>query len=93
MSDPKSPTPLVACGTVVETVDARGLKCPEPVMLFRNALRKAETGAQVALWATDPSTERDIPTMCRFMGHDLCSVTEEDGVYTYIVAARGAKSH
>ena len=25
---------------VVETVDASGLKCPEPVMMLRNALRK-----------------------------------------------------
>lgn len=93
MPDPKSPKPLVACDAAALTVDARGLRCPEPVMMLRNALRKAEDGSLVVLWATDPSTERDIPTLCRFMSHALQSMSQEDGVYTYKVVARGAKSH
>ena len=87
MSDPKSPTPLVA-----DIIDATGLKCPEPVMMLRNALRNVDAGVCIKLVATDPSTLRDIPTMCRFMHHQLVSEAIQDGCYEFIVSARGTKS-
>lgn len=89
MTDPKSPTPLVA-DHALQVVDARGLKCPEPVMMFRNSLRNAPDHAVVRLIATDPSTLRDIPTMCRFMGHALIETLETDDEYQFVVSARGA---
>ena len=88
MIQPNDRTPLVA-----EEVDARGLKCPEPVMMLRNRLRTVSDDTHVRLWATDPSTERDIPTMCRFMGHRLVSTAVQDGCYEFIVQARGDRSH
>ena len=83
MSDPKLPTQLVA-----KTIDATGLKCPEPVMMLRNSLRQVDTGTFIKLVATDPSTLRDIPTMCRFMLHQLVFQNEEDGRYEFVVSAR-----
>ncbi len=76
---------------VAETVDASGLKCPEPVMMLRNALRKVDTGTCLKLIATDPSTLRDVPTMCRFMHHELVSHEEREGFFEFVVSARGAK--
>jgi tRNA 2-thiouridine synthesizing protein A len=87
MSGKKCLTPLVA-----DTIDAIGLKCPEPVMMLRNALRNVEAGICIKLVATDPSTLRDIPTMCRFMNHQLVSEESRDGRYEFIVSARGANS-
>lgn len=87
MSDSKSSTPLVA-----STIDATGLKCPEPVMMLRNALRDVDKGTCIKLVATDPSTLRDIPTMCRFMRHQLVSEETREGCFEFVVAARGAKS-
>ncbi|NBS11268.1 MAG: sulfurtransferase TusA [Gammaproteobacteria bacterium] len=84
MTDQKSLDPLVAV-----TIDASGLRCPEPVMLTRNALRKLQPGEQLRLIATDPSTCRDIPTLCRFMGHTLVSQTELDQSYEFVVARAG----
>lgn len=81
MTDQKSLDPLVAV-----TIDASGLQCPEPVMLTRNALRKMHPGEQLQLIATDPSTCRDIPTLCRFMGHSLVSHTEVDQSFVFVVA-------
>lgn len=52
-------------------VDARGLICPEPVMLLHNAVREASTGQVIKLIATDPSTLRDVPKFCQFLGHGL----------------------
>ncbi len=76
---------------VAETVDASGLKCPEPVMMLRNALRKVDTGTYLKLIATDPSTLRDVPTMCRFMHHKLVSQEEREGCFEFVVSARGTK--
>jgi tRNA 2-thiouridine synthesizing protein A len=88
MIPPNDPTPLVA-----DEIDARGLKCPEPVMMARNALRRVDDDALVKLVATDPSTQRDIPTMCRFMGHRLVSESVDEGVLTFVIQARGDRSH
>lgn len=76
---------------VAETIDAFGLKCPEPVMMLRNALRKADAGTYIKLIATDPSTLRDVPTMCRFMHHELVFQEQQEGSYEFVVSARGAK--
>ena len=76
---------------VGETIDATGLKCPEPVMMLRNALRRVDVGTCLKLVATDPSTLRDIPTMCRFMHHELVSQDELDGRYEFVVSARALR--
>ena len=52
-------------------LDARGLLCPEPVMLLHNRIRDMAPGEELEVLATDPSTERDIPRFCRFLGHTL----------------------
>nr|MBF0683946.1 sulfurtransferase TusA family protein [Pseudomonas sp.] len=33
--------------------------------------------------ATDPSTQRDIPKFCVFLGHELVNQQEQDGTYLY----------
>lgn len=45
----------------VETVDARGLRCPLPVILMEAALRRAPAGAAVSVIADDPVAAIDIP--------------------------------
>ncbi len=52
-------------------LDARGLICPEPLMLARNMLRKMQSDQILFIAATDPSTERDFNNLCRFMGHEM----------------------
>ena len=64
-------------------VDARGLKCPEPVMLLHAAIRRASAGQAVHLLATDPSTQRDVVKFCQFLGHDLERSTESNGEFEY----------
>tara|TARA_B100001093_G_C26610880_1_gene920147 strand:- start:296 stop:550 length:255 start_codon:yes stop_codon:yes gene_type:complete len=54
-----------------ESIDAVGLKCPEPVMLLHAAMRRLAPGQELTLRATDPSTERDVPNFCEFLGHVL----------------------
>lgn len=59
-------------------LDARGLKCPEPLMLVRNQVRTMTTGEHIEVRATDPTTTRDLENFCRFMKHEMIS-SETDG--------------
>ncbi len=43
-------------------LDATGLFCPEPVMLLHNKIRDIAVGETLRVLATDPSTQRDIPS-------------------------------
>lgn len=65
-------------------LDARGLLCPEPVMMLHKRVRELASGDELLIWATDPSTTRDIPKFCHFLGHQLLLADEpEPGVYRY----------
>jgi len=67
------------------TLDARGLYCPEPVMLLHSAVREMAVGETVKVFATDPSTRRDIPKFCNFLGHALVEQQHEQHEYVYII--------
>ena len=43
------------------TLDAQGLRCPEPVMMVRKTVRNMQTGETLLIIADDPATTRDIP--------------------------------
>lgn len=72
-----------------QTLDATGLLCPEPVMLMHNRIRDMAVGEVILVLATDPSTRRDIPDFCRFLGHELVDQDEVDGAYHYRVRKQG----
>ncbi len=52
-------------------LDARGLNCPEPLMLVRNKVRTMEIGERLRVVATDPTTTRDLQNFCRFLKHEM----------------------
>ncbi|UTW45683.1 sulfurtransferase TusA [bacterium SCSIO 12696] len=68
-----------------QTLDASGLLCPEPVMLLHNTVRDMAAGDTVKVLATDPSTTRDIPKFCNFLGHELVATGEEGKTYLFVI--------
>ena len=66
-------------------IDATGLFCPEPVMLLHNKVREMVVGDLLTVVATDPSTQRDIPNFCRFLGHELVENVEQDNRFYYLI--------
>ena len=66
-----------------EELDARGLNCPEPLMLVRNKIRKMKSGEILHICATDPTTERDLNQFCTFLGHSMLHLSEASGVYEF----------
>ena len=61
-------------------IDARGLKCPLPVLKLEKALAGASAGAVIAVLATDPVARIDIALYCRQQGHTLEMREESDAV-------------
>jgi tRNA 2-thiouridine synthesizing protein A len=72
-------------------LDATGLLCPEPVMLLHSRLRDIAAGETLQVLATDPSSERDIPRFCTFLGHELLKQEQVDGEYRYLLRKQGPR--
>lgn len=67
------------------TLEAEGLRCPEPVMMVRKTIRNMQDGDVLLVKADDPSTTRDIPSFCRFMDHQLVGQATETLPYQYLI--------
>ena len=76
----------------VTEVDARGLFCPEPVMLLHNKIRDLAGGRKLRIIATDPSTTRDIPKFCLYLGHELLAQQRLEGNYIYLIRKKSTES-
>ncbi len=75
----------MAGGEADHLMDASGLFCPEPVMMLHNKVRDIATGELLKVIATDPSTQRDIPKFCAFLGHELIEQGSQDDSYWYLI--------
>ena len=69
---------------VVE-VDARGLRCPVPVIRLAAAIRDRPEGSLVRLLASDPAARSDVAAFCRMRGHELVEMTNEPEYTAYLV--------
>ncbi len=52
-------------------------------MLLHKLFREIAAGTEVLVLATDPSTGRDIPKFCHFLGHELISSESDGSIYRY----------
>ena len=64
-------------------VDARGLRCPEPLMVVRNRMMQMAKGEVIKVTATDPSTTWDFPRFCKFLKHELVHTEEAEEEYCF----------
>ena len=70
-----------------ETIDARGLKCPLPVLKMEKRLAALSPGARLVVLATDPMAKVDIPLFCKQNGHD-CVVSDEGDVLHFAIVKK-----
>ncbi len=74
--------------TVNRILDATGLLCPEPVMMLHKAIKESNEGDVIEVHATDPSTLRDIPKFCQFLGHELIEQKSNDNEYVFWICKK-----
>ena len=78
-----------------ETVlDLRGLRCPQPVLRAKKALRAIPVGSTLVLECTDPLTMIDVPAFTNQTGHTLAAQTRDGALYIFkIVKQRRERGH
>lgn len=52
-------------------VDARGLRCPLPVIRLAAACRDRAPGTLMVVLTTDPAARIDVPAWARMRGHEI----------------------
>lgn len=77
--------------TEPDIIDARGLKCPLPVLRMEKRLAALPDGARLVVLATDPMAKVDIPLYCRQQGHDHAMTAEGEVMRFSIVKAGTAR--
>ena len=64
-------------------LDAKGLKCPLPVLKARKAMRALPPGGVLRVLATDPGAAKDFAHFCETTGHELLASSEEGELLTF----------
>lgn len=84
---PARPMASIGCSCLTtdapELVDARGLKCPLPVLKVEKRLGQLRPGGRLVALATDPMAKVDIPLYCRQHGHDCAVAADGDGALRF----------
>jgi tRNA 2-thiouridine synthesizing protein A len=70
---------------ITQTIDARGLSCPMPIVKTAQAVRNMPSGAVVELLATDPGSIKDVAAWCRATGNELIEQTSDGALYRFVI--------
>jgi tRNA 2-thiouridine synthesizing protein A len=70
---------------ITQTVDARGLSCPMPIVKAAQAARALPSGAFFELLATDSGSIQDVAAWCRSTGNELIEQTSDGAVYRFVI--------
>ena len=67
------------------TLDARGLKCPLPVLKARRTLKNLPAGGLLRVLATDPGATKDFAHFCETTGCVLVESGQEGEVLRFVL--------
>ncbi len=70
---------------ITQTIDARGLSCPMPIVKTAQAVKPLASGTVVELFATDAGSIKDVAAWCRATGNELVEQTSDGTVYRFVI--------
>ena len=70
---------------ITESVDARGMACPGPLMSLIGEIRAGAVGDVIEVLSSDEGSATDIPAWVAKAGHELVEVAEEQGFRRFVV--------
>lgn len=70
---------------IVQTLDARGLSCPMPIVKTAQAIKSVPSGGLIEVLATDPGSAKDFAAWSRTTGNDLIEQTTDGGVFRFVL--------
>ena len=68
-----------------QTLDAKGLNCPMPIIKARKALKDMAIGDILKIEATDPGAVKDFEAFCRTTGNELVESGQSGEVYSFTI--------
>ena len=71
-----------------QTLDAKGLNCPLPILKAKQALADMDSGQVLKVLATDPGSVRDFQAFARQTGNELVEQQAEGGDFTHVLKRR-----
>ena len=69
-------------------VDARGLKCPLPILKAKKALAEVQSGELLKVLCTDAGSVRDFQAFCKQTGHALVDQQTVGDEFTHVMRKR-----
>jgi len=70
---------------VTAHLDARGLKCPLPVLKARRALQGVAPGGLLRVLATDPGAVKDFAHFCETTGCELVESGQDGEILRFVL--------
>lgn len=64
-------------------LDAKGLRCPLPVLKARKAIKDLPVGGILRVLATDPGAVKDFEAFCKTTGYRLIGASQDGDVLTF----------
>lgn len=68
-----------------QTLDAKGLNCPLPILKAKKAITALPPGGTLEVLATDPGAVKDFAAFCRTTGHELVEQSVDGNVYRFVL--------
>ena len=72
-----------------QTLDAKGLNCPLPILRAKKALQTLPPGGTLEVLATYPGAVKDFQAFCRTTGNELVESTSEGKILRFLIRRSG----
>ena len=73
-----------------ETLDAKGLMCPMPIVKLAKKMKEIQVGKVLELISDDVGSKEDVPAWCKRTGNELVEMKQEGNVYYYYIKKTAA---
>ena len=68
-----------------ETLDAKGLMCPMPIVKLAKKMKELPVGKVLELISDDVGSKEDVPAWCKRTNNQLVEMKEDKGVFYYYI--------
>ena len=70
---------------ITQTVDARGLSCPMPIVKTAQAVKALPSGAILEVLATDAGSVKDFAAWSKATGNEIVDQSVDGAVYRFVI--------
>lgn len=70
---------------IAQTLDARGLSCPLPIVKTAQAMKALASGQLLEVLATDPGSVKDFAAWSKSTGNELVEQSTDGGVFRFVL--------